>query len=452
MSLSRRAFVKSVSVGAAGIGFGANVNSLFAAPESGLVWTSGMKINPEIDNKKVVSCYDETMLLNKAQAEIANNFTKQNAVVNTVRVEKNLDAMAMTLTGKSTAIEAWKTIFRSSKTWAETKVAIKVNCIYTPMMPRVAIVGKICQEFNRLGVRSENITIYDACHGAVGNDKYTPYVSTATSNKGLPANVKISNGNTRQNVPVGSAQMQCTNVVLDSDILVNCAVNKGHGSGVGAFTMTMKNHIGTMKFGCPSTEELISINKAEAIIGGAIPRQQLCIIDSLWGAVEGPFSPASHLPARITMGTFGPMVDFGVATKIRKTIMNANYDQSAVSKILQGFSITASDLEWTEITGVPIAIRGNKLPASNFKLLLKGGNFRVNKIEFKLPGTHVPMQISILDMRGASVNTLQVSQPASEFVWNGMSQQGSFVAPGKYLIHLHGKEFSIVDTLLVINK
>ena len=45
--------------------------------------------------------------------------------VDTARVQANLDAMAMALAGKCTPDEAWKTIFRSSRPWATTVVAIR---------------------------------------------------------------------------------------------------------------------------------------------------------------------------------------------------------------------------------------------------------------------------------------------------------------------------------------
>jgi hypothetical protein len=457
MDICRRSFVKSAAIGAAGLTVGGQFSDLIAAPEAGLAWTNGMQINPNISNAKVVCCYDETMLLSKAQAEIASDFSKQNAVVNTIRVEKNLDAMAISLSGKDNAAEAWKTILRTSKTWAQTKAAIKVNCINTQVMVRIAIVGKICQELIRLGVSASNITIFDACHGATGNSKYSPYISTATENKGIPANVKIWSAGTKTNVTVGSSQMSCTNAIIDADILVNCAINKGHSqSDKGGFTLSMKNHTGTLKFSCPTLSEMINQNKSDAIIGGTIPKQQLCIVDSIWAARTGPTDPPSDLPCRIVMGTFGPMVDYAVVKKIREAsdCMNmgtSKHNQTAINQIMSGFGYTGSELQWTSVAPVSVASIGNSKDFTQpFAFLLNGNNFRVNKISFNLPANHGTLKLSITDLKGALVNEYHMSTSNTLFSWSGNTRSGSIVAPGKYIIHLMSDNFSMIEHMLVM--
>jgi hypothetical protein len=107
-------------------------------------------------------------------------------------------------------------------------------------------------------------------------------------------------------VQIGSKRYDCTTVVTQCNILVNCAVNKGHGSSYGSFTLTMKNHTGTMKFGCPSQQELIDENKSERILGGSPVRQLLCIVDSLWAAVPGPGDPATHISQPDRYGNLQP--------------------------------------------------------------------------------------------------------------------------------------------------
>ena len=44
-------------------------------------------------------------------------------------IAANMDQMAMQFAQKTTATDAWSTIFRSSKPWASTKVAIKTNAV-----------------------------------------------------------------------------------------------------------------------------------------------------------------------------------------------------------------------------------------------------------------------------------------------------------------------------------
>jgi len=166
-------------------------------------------------------------------------------------------------------------------------------------------------------------------------------------------------------VPVPTGVLQCTSLLARQgsggtieyipDIIVNCSVNKGHSqTDKGGFTLSMKNHVGTMHYRCPSLEEMIGINSSEAILGPAAgpPRQQLCIVDSLWAAQTGPTSPISHAPGRLSMGVFGPVVDIMVARKIREEVMNiTNHDQEAIRSILAAFGYEESELadHWIEV-------------------------------------------------------------------------------------------------------
>ncbi len=214
--------MKSTTLAAAGVAvIGVNQGE---AEASGAEWTNRSPINPAISNTKVVCCYDEMMITDAAAAKTATTLTAQNAVLNTSKVESNLDQLAMKLTGKATAQSAWETIFRKpeAKQWADVKVALKVNCIDSKNMPRIAVVGKVCKELAKLGVATSNMTIYDGGHDASGNNKYPPFIGN-----GIPDGVKVQSGKgSTTSIAVGTGKMNCTNVVISSDILVNFAVNK----------------------------------------------------------------------------------------------------------------------------------------------------------------------------------------------------------------------------------
>jgi len=62
------------------------------------------------------------------------SFTTTNAAVDPAVVAANLDEMAMQLAQKTTATEAWSTIFRiaSGKAWSAARVAMKTNGIGAP--------------------------------------------------------------------------------------------------------------------------------------------------------------------------------------------------------------------------------------------------------------------------------------------------------------------------------
>ena len=99
------------------------------------------------------------------------------SVVDTARVQANMDAMAMQLANQTTADAAWKAIFRSSKAWAATKVAIKVNTIEPKNMARLAVVQKFCNIFAGFGVLPANIIIYDGHAFGCTESPTTPPIS-----------------------------------------------------------------------------------------------------------------------------------------------------------------------------------------------------------------------------------------------------------------------------------
>ncbi len=453
-STTRRDFLKMTAAGAAGLSIGAI--GIKETEAKGLAWTATTQINPDIPNTRVVSCTDERMITDIAKARTASSFsgtTGQNSYIDTIRVAADMDAMAQSLTGKLSAVEAWAVIFRKpqGKEWSSVKAAIKVNCIYTTIMPKIPIVNKVCVELMRLGVLPANITIYDACSGASGSGKYTPFVG-----KGLPGGVIVSSTTGSDvSVPVGAKSLQCcavlaqlsgSTIVYPTDILVNCAVNKGHGSGHGGFTMCMKNHTGTLKYSCPSAEEIITENQCEAIIGGsdnAPCRQQLCIVDSLWAAVDGPGSAPTHMPCAISMGTVAPVVDYQVALKIRKDVMNASPNQTVIDNWLTRFNINSASLEWIvvppPISGADEHARYAR-PADNagrrVSVFLKNSSFKTASVSFNLPDGRLPSAISIKDMKGNTVRRLHW-RDGFTVCWNGRDQGGRTVAGGAYIITVH---------------
>lgn len=373
-NLSRRSFLK-----ASGIATAAAAASVLPkkAHASRQAWEDGMQINPNIDNLRVVCCHDTDMI----SGEYNNPFSDQNDAVDTAVVEANMDAMAISLAQTNTASEAWAAIFRkpSGKEWTAVKCAIKVNCINTDNMPRIAIVNKVCEELIALGVSAANIIIYDGCHNASGNSKYTPYIGD-----GLPASVKVSsrsgdlNDETDVSVTDFGDSVPCTADIANGvvDILVNVAVNKGHSSNAAGMTLCMKNHFGTFKPVCSLSgygssyrfPYIIAINKHDAIVGGTPARQQLCIMDALWSATSGPGGEPSHTTDRIVMGTFGPAVDYLVTKKIREDIMDVTPD-SKVADILTEFGYTTSQRDALDLVDVAPASGIRKPPRGNAAIL-----------------------------------------------------------------------------------
>lgn len=319
------------------------------------------QINPYINNLRVTCCHDSNMVAGSYGA----TFEQQNNAIDTAKVAANLDKMAKMLVQKNNAAEAWATILRkpAAKAWNQVKCAIKVNCINTENMPRVAIVGKVCQVLVSLGVVPENIVVYDGASSANGKSKFSPYVGTT-----LPAGVIVSRksdslgGTTGVQVSGFSDTRTCTADIANGvvDILVNCAVNKGHGSPAAGVTLCLKNHFGTFNPGCSSPGSrylipyIVAINKSNAIIGGNPVRQQLCLVDSLWASVDGPGGPPSHATGAIVMGTFAPAVDYLTTQKMRQLDMGVTPD-SKIKQFLTEFGYTEDQFSNLDFVTVPPA-------------------------------------------------------------------------------------------------
>jgi hypothetical protein len=448
-STNRRSFLKMTAGGVAGLSL-VNMNKAFAAPTA---WTPKMAINPNIDNMKVICCYDTTML----SGAVMTNFASQNNAVNANKVYANLDEMACRLAATTslpapTPDQAWKIILRSSKAWTDTKVAIKVNGVNTFLLPRIAIIAKLCKVLNGFGVQGKNIIIYDGCHDASGSTKYTPYCSLTDATK-INAAVSVGNSLLGNRTPVTlegwtSSALTCTaDIALGNvDILINCAINKGHDRATnGYFTLCMKNHFGT--FDPPavyhaSTASLISINKHDAIVGGNPVRQQLCIIDSLTGSIAHNPGAAPDVPPpnRLIMGTFAPAVDYLCAKKVRVPIMKAVHDDTVVNSLMSYFGYTNTDPQWIEFTpGQSIAKPStdhNERPRLTFELANR--KIKPASVHFALESDlSRPVKISVFDTRGNLVFDRQVPASGiyrSTIAWNGKANNGREVPAGTYVI------------------
>jgi len=363
----RRDFLRTAAAGAAGaVGIGAfKIDGVFAQSTGG--WVAGMQVNPAIDNKRVICCYDTKML---ATTPVNTAFTSQNAAVDAAKVAANLDEMAMQLAKKTTAAEAWSTIFRSSKAWASTKVAIKVNAILgnNGNHPRVAVVKKICDVFvDQFKVPAANIIVYDINSDA--SSAYSTYADLADATK-IRATVsqygKSLNGSKAVTITAADRNIVGAADLVDGviDILVDIAVVKVHsGPGTsysfGSCSLCMKNHLGTFinsgtdakpsATGLHTLDAILEINKHPAILGGSPVRQQLCIVDSLLANGNGAGGSYDTRVDRLVMGTFAPTVDYCTATKIMTDVMNKPDRNNNLPKFLTSFGYSATEvLDWNE--------------------------------------------------------------------------------------------------------
>jgi len=324
-SISRRDFLSSATGATAGILASSAVSAFGDEIKGG--WTNGKRINPSIDNLRVVCCIDPAMMKSDPKSW---DIVSQNEPVDHEKVLRTMDAMACALAQKNSAHEAWGSIFRkpASKEWQDVTVAIKPNC-FMPNNPRVAVIDAVCKALIGLGVQPAKIIIYDGCGGA--KEKFGGFAGTK-----LPAGVVMSNkndvlgGTIDAPVPAPHAgHFKCSAAIAKGsiDILVNIAVNRGHH--LAGTSMTMKNHAGTFE-AMPihlggGLNYIIAFNKSEAILGGEPVRQQLCIVDSLWAQTKGPMGAPNKRPGALVMGTFSPAVDYITARRIREPLMGCTH-------------------------------------------------------------------------------------------------------------------------------
>ncbi len=313
--------------------------------------------HPNIDNLRVVGITDQAMTRDQ---DPASSWARQNEIVVSEAVWENIDKLACGLTETTDPGQAWRTILIKppGKSWSDTVVAIKTNNIAL-QHTRSAVMAKVCHTLTRvLGVKPNNIRIYDACHGK-DMSKNTPFA-------GLPEGCRIedrwggSTVNTKVPAPWknGRNKSECLKYLVDGsvDILINLAMCKGHGDKFGSFTMTMKNHFGTFDPGpahkSGSTDYLMAINRTPEILGtmdpqtGRVlfPRQQLCLIDALWASEEGPGGDPSHQPDFLAMGVLSPIVDYLVATRFRGEKMGWQPNMAVTRRMLTEFGYDQTDL------------------------------------------------------------------------------------------------------------
>ncbi|MBN1578757.1 MAG: DUF362 domain-containing protein [Chitinispirillaceae bacterium] len=474
MSINRRSFIKSAAAGAAGISLaGPGVSSIIASTkQDDVVWTDGMAINPAISNLRVVCCHDPEM----CKIFSSEDILELNEAVDSEKVAANMDKMAMQLAQKTTAEEAWKTIFRSGKAWNETRVAFKVNAVEEKNLPRIAVIKKIIDVLVGLGVQPANIVLYDGHGNATGTTKLPKYevCASLTGDKALQAVISRKmegmGGMEAVTIPGVTGSFGPKDLVSGAiDILVNIAANKGHDSNfhVGRVTLCLKNHFGTFlkssgtAENLHSIEALVTINKIAPIIGGNPVRQQLCIVDSLYASAGGPEEWSSGridcMPARIIMGTFAGAVDYCCVKKVRQVVdvlKKWNHVEEEVAQFITGFGYKETDPEWVVLdpTGITTEKVNPVRPSDTFSFILTHASLRQSVIRFFLPkGNREPLRTRIFDMRGSLVRELSSPAGSNAILWDGRAAGGRPISAGNYVIDLSAGAFRAAEKMTVMH-
>lgn len=354
--LDRRQFVKTTAMGVGALGLGpAFFIPRAVEPEK---FEPGFAFHPHMDPMRVVGMIDPAMT---SEEKATAPWRVQDRLVQADRVEENIDRLACELAQEKRPQDAWKKLLIKppGKPWNEAIVAIKTNNI-ARQQTRSAVMSKICRVLTeQMGVKASSIFIYDACHGADMIEK-TPFV-------GLPDGINVSGiwGGFTKETPVGkpwldgNMKVKCLEPLVtgEVDLLINLALCKGHSPSYGAFTMCMKNHMGTFNprphaHANGKTDFLFAINRSPLVLGeqdfkaGKVlfPKQQLCIIDALWASEQGPMCDSSAQPNRLYMGTFAPVTDYFVARDFRSKVMQWRVHDPVMDRFLTDFGYSPEDL------------------------------------------------------------------------------------------------------------
>jgi hypothetical protein len=351
--ISRRSFIKKTAAVAAGI----TAFPMIFVPKARANWAPKTTLHPNVNNLIVVGVTDP--LMTTSANTMPMTWNEQDKLVKKKAVWENIDKLACGLMNTRNPGEAWRAILikPTLKSWSDTVVAIKTNCIAV-QHTRSAVMAKICHVLTDiLGVKPHNIHIYDAQHG---------YSMVGTPFQGLPEGVRIESewGGITTITPVpppwkGNKSACAKHLASGAvDILINIAMCKGHSMQFGNFTMTMKNHFGSFSPG-PAHEGmesglnyLIAINQTPEILGtmdkktGKVlfPRQQLCLVDALWASETGPGMGPTHQPNFLAMGVFSPAVDYVVATQFRGKRMGWQPNRDVTRRLLSDFGYSEADL------------------------------------------------------------------------------------------------------------
>jgi hypothetical protein len=299
------------------------------------------------------------------------------------------------------------------------------------------------------------------------DDFNTAYVKTK-----IPADVQVERfpGGTGEITLSTGESISCVAGLADGtvDLMVNITQNKGLDvPEVGNFTLSMKNHLGSMRFpeghrDIPggqdrAMETIIAMNQSDAVLGGDPPRQQLCIMDSLWAMNGGPYGIPDKSPYCLAMGTFGPIMDYLIIRKIREEAPESEGGrpwgmgvtdtvQDCVDQMVNGFgydinSDEISNLDFVDALTYESPVSAERIHPSvigsvavSLSIPSRPSFIRFYPVEL----TRAPI-ISIYDMRGRRVRSLTVPavrQNQTTITWDGRDRGGVPARSAAYIITL----------------
>jgi len=153
--------------------------------------------------------------------------------LNAGALSQMLDASLTKLTGLNDASESWRVLFDPSE-----RIAIKVNVFGNSLIwTHYPLVQAVTAGLIGAGIPAEQILIYDAKTSEFGTAKY------AVNPDGPGVRCRGTDGSYTDSFPAGNPYVRLSDLLLQSDALINMPVLKSHM--IAGMTFALKNHFGS---------------------------------------------------------------------------------------------------------------------------------------------------------------------------------------------------------------
>lgn len=473
LNISRRDFLKTSSVAAAGVTAASLTTPVNAITEK------KEKLDPSPLNKWPGRC---VLNYNNLQNATPTGGESDDETI----VKKMVDDAMKLLTGQLTVGEAWKSIFPDTLSQT-SKVAIKVN-IVNSMMPshpfilRGIVEGLKQMEIGGSNFPGSNIYLYDANNNNSFNG--AGYTSSLFSD----VNMVKSNLSNHGDGAVNNSNYADT--LYECDFLINIPGIRGH-SCAERFTIGYKSHYGTYPTKYHDNTNIRGYLRDIVGTGPIYNKHVLTVVSALFGLKEGTGPSGSWgssvyyteyvktkdsssndpRPNTIVVSTDPVTAEFQ-AIKIMKIRDGNSYDISDMPKYLQASAgiqgslstvlnfgiIDESEMAYGEIiNGVivdPVPINKTNVSMNRDKARLRIFHTPDKHsvfIEFEIPSSYKGKvaEVAIVNVRGVLIRRLyhKILGLRTRVVWDGKDTAGRRVASGKYVITAKIDELNLINSL-----
>jgi len=197
-------------------------------------------------------------------------------------VQRLVDKAVMTLAGQDDPVKAWAKFVKPTD-----KVAVKFNGLFRRATTHPEMVDAVTASLTKLGVKPENIVVYDRDERALRTAGIKPnHTDTGPRVIGTEKVFrKTIDATYDKKVKAGPVETQITKLLTQADVLINLPIMKTHT--LAGISGALKNHLGTIPNARDFHREICryvaDLNALEPIKA----KTRLCICDALYGLYDG---------------------------------------------------------------------------------------------------------------------------------------------------------------------